>query len=201
MHRAFASCCLVAALSCCSAALTFAQSFNLDFGAQFGAPSTSYGAAAGQPGFWNERTGFEDETATLVDIQGNKTALTIVPSLPFGQAGYDHPATTGDDQALMDDYFDLHSVPATFEIRGLAVGTYAVYSYVWAPDEAAFQTSLGIQGRPPRLIGGVWPGEFREGITHSRDVVRVVAGTPLVISVFGIPKGTFNGLQLVQLSR
>jgi hypothetical protein len=199
MHRAMLSFCLAASVSAL-AARAQAQSFNIDLGTQFGAPSASYGAAAGQAGFWNERTGFEDETATLVDIQGHKTAVTLVPSLPFGQAGFDHPATSGDDQALMDDYFDLHSVPATFEVRGLAAGTYAVYSYLWAPDEALYQTSLSVAGRPARLIGGAWPGGFREGVTHSRDVVHVGASETLVLSVFGIPKGTFNGLQLVQLA-
>ena len=184
-----------------SAPAAWSQSFNIDLGTQFGAPSPGYGAAASQPGFWNERNGFEDETATLVSVKGEKTAVTLVPSLPFGQAGFDFPGTTGDDQALLDDYFDLHSVPATFEIRGLAAGTYAVYTYAWAPDEAAFKTSVSLAGRPARLIGGAWPGGFQEGITHSRDVVRISPGGTIVIAVFGIPKGTMNGLQVVQLSR
>ena len=177
-----------------------AQSFNVDYGTQFGAPPTSYGAAAGQAGFWNEISGLEEGAVSLVDVDGRKTEVTIVPSLPFGQAGFDQPATVGDDQALMDDYFDLHSVPATFEIGGLTAGTYAVYTYLWAPDEPAFRTSLSVAGRPARLIGGAWPGGFHEGITHSRDVAHVDEGQSLVLAVFGIPKGTLNGLQLVKLS-
>ena len=183
-----------------SAARASAQSFNVDYGTQFGIPSAHYGAAADQPGFWNEISGLEGDPVALVDVTGRKTAVTIVPSLPFGQAGFDQPATSGDDQALMDDYFDLHSVPATFEIRGLSAGTYAVYTYLWAPDEPAFRTSLSVANRPARLIGGAWPGGFREGITHSRDVVHVDDGASLLLAVFGIPKGTLNGLQLVKLS-
>jgi len=177
-----------------------AQSFNVDFGTQFGPPNTSYGAAAGQPGFWNERNGFEDESTTLVDVLGRKTAVTVAFSLPFGQAGFDNPATVGDDQALLDDYFDLHSVPATIEVRGLAKGAYAVYTYLWAPDSPDYRTSLSVSGRPARWIGGAWPGGLREGITHSRDVVQVPQGGTIVLSVFGLPKGSLNGLQIVQLS-
>jgi len=202
MHLAKRLFCLVSTLTLSAALATSlrAQSFNVDYGSQFGLPSASFGAAAEQAGFWNERTGLEDESTTLVDVRGEKTGVRIIPSLPFWQAGFDFPATTGDVQALMDDYFDLHSVPATFEVQGLAVGTYAVYTYLSAPDSPDFRTSLSVAGRPAKLIGGIWPGGFREGVTHSRDVVRVGSGESLVLSVFGLPKGTLNGLQLVQLS-
>jgi hypothetical protein len=176
-----------------------AQSFNVDFGDAFGTPADSFGAAVGQAGHWNSITGLEEEPPRLVDVRGNLTGVVLAFSLPFGQAQFDHPGTTGDDQALLDDYLDLHSVPATLEIRGLQAGAYALYTYAWAPDEPAFRTVVGVDGHRTEIIGGEWTGTYVEGVTHAIHIVGAAPDRPVIISLFGLGKGTLNGLQIVRI--
>ena len=121
-----------------TAATGNAQSFNVDYGSAFGTPSSSYGAAANQPGLWNAVDANTPPVA-LKDVDGNATRVRVFEQLPFGPASFDDPATSGDDEALMDDYLDLHSVPHTFEIHGLQPGPQMVnenlgltYTMVWS---------------------------------------------------------------------
>jgi hypothetical protein len=176
-----------------------AQSFNVDYGGGYGGPSDAYEAAARQPGVWNTITGLEADPVPLLDVDGRLTSVVIVPSLPFGESRTDFPALSGDDHALLDDYFDIHSTPSTFEIRGLAPGGYAVYTYAFAPDADDYRTIVGINGRRTVLVGGGWPGTFVEGITHARHVVGVAPGKPLDVTLLGIGHGTLNGFQIVRL--
>lgn len=180
-------------------AIAAAQSFNVDYGDTFGTPSPAFGAAAGQAGPWNTITGLEDGPVALVDVAGRKTSVVIVPSLPFGAAATGNTEIPADDQPLLDDYFDLHSVPATFQIQGLAPGAYAIYTYAWAPDDSSYRTFIGIDGRRSVLVGGAWPGGFVEGITHARHVVGAAAGRPVNLTVLGLGHGTLNGIQIVRL--
>ncbi len=176
-----------------------AQSFNVDYGSSTPAPSASYGAAAEQPGPWNAITGLEDRAVALVDVAGQQTAVTINPDLPFGPAAFNHPGTSGDAEALLDDYLDLHSVPAAFHVDGLQPGTYVVYTYAWAPDEAAFKTFVTVNGADTQIVGGKWPGGLRKSITHAVHVAGIAEGESLDIQTFGLGKGTLNGLQLVRM--
>jgi len=178
-----------------------AQSFNVDFSELAGAPSPTYGAAAGQAGQWMTIPSFNSGGLfPLVDTSGIARPATIVPSLPNGPATFDHPATVGDDEALLDDYFDLRSAPTLIEVIGLDPGTYDVFVYTWAPDDGRFGTFVSIQGVDQGLIGGEWPGGLVEGITHSAERVTIGAGEPLGLNFFGITKGTLNGLQIVPVA-
>ena len=173
------------------------QAFNVDYGSANPAPTEGYGAAAGQPGTWNVISGLEERLVPLVTIDGQPSAVTIEPDLPFGPAAFDNPGTVGDDDALLDDYLDLHSVPAAFHLHGLQPGAYVVLTYAWAPDEAAFKTSVTVNGGDTQLVGGKWPGGLRLGITHARHLVGIAEGETLDIQTFGLGKGTLNGLQVV----
>ena len=189
---------LVASLSFVRAG---AAGFNVDFGAGAGIPPATHGGPAGQPGHWNVVTGLEPEPIELFDVEGVPSDVTVVLSLPFGQASADHPETAGGEQALLDDYLDLHSVPATMEIRGLPKGTWALTTIAWAPDLPGARTSVGFEGRHPTLVGGEWTGEYRARVTHAVHHAHVRAGDVVTLRLFGIGRGTLNGLQITGAGR
>lgn len=175
---------------------SFAVGYNVDFGSGAGVPSDDHGGPADQPGHWNVITGLEPEPIELFDTDAVTSSVTVSFSLPFGQAQLDHPDTDGDVGALMDDYFDLHSVPATMEIRGLPKGSYEITVISWAPDFPGARTSIGFEGRRSVLVGGEWPGGYRRGMTHAVLHAHAAKGDVITIRLFGIGKGTLNGLQI-----
>lgn len=187
----------------CIAALAWApaasaQSLNVDFGTAFGPPSDEYGAAADQPGVWNSLGGNDDAPQPLLDTRGDPSGVTVTPQLPSGPAFFDNPGTSGDDQSLMDDYLDLHSHPQTFTLSGLRAGAYTVYTYAWAPDDAAYYTFVDVNDKGGVPIGGEWPGHHQEGVTFARHTVQVGAGEDLVVYTFALLHGSLNGIQVVQ---
>lgn len=176
----------------------WAQSFNLDVAEGAGTPNPNYGGAARQPGAWNSHPGNDMTPFALKDLSGNTSNVTLWMPLPFGPAHADHPATGGDEAALLDDYFDLHSTPAAFELVGLRPGRYGVYTYAWAPDDAAFRTTVEVNGQGAVLIGGGWPGSLAEGFVYAHHQVTITGTQSLSIFTFGRPRGTLNGLQIVE---
>ncbi len=172
-----------------------AQSLNIDYGFPETVPPQSYGAAAHQPGLWNNLLGADDPSG-LKDIQGNSTAVQIVADLPFGLAYTDHPGTTGGDEALLDDYLDLHDTPSAFNIVGLIPGKYSVYTYAWAPDIDQFRTLVTV-GHNTQSIGGVWNGTLEQGTTYAKHTITIANDQPLSIRTFGLGAGTLNGFQIV----
>lgn len=177
----------------------FAQAINIDYGVDAGTPADTFGAASGQAGVWNSLSGFEDEPVFLQDTSGNDTEVGLIRSLPFGQALSDAPETTGDMAALLDDYLDLHSVPAEFMFTDIQPGEYLLYAYSWPPDNSNYRTSLWVNDDSDnaQLVGGAWPGGFQQGITHAVHTAQVNDDRTLVLHTFGLTKGTLNGLQLV----
>lgn len=178
-----------------------AAGFNVDFGVGAGIPSAAHAGPAGSPGHWNVVTGLEPEPIELLATDGTPSNVTVTFSLPFGQAWTDHPGTSGDVASLLDDYFDLHSVPATMEIRGLTKGNYEITTIAWAPDLPGARTSVSLEGRRPVLVGGEWTGGYREGVTHAVLRTHAKEDDVVVVRLFGIGKGTLNGLQIVRLGR
>lgn len=184
----------------CSTPSARSQSFNIDYGSTFGTPSSTYGAAANQPGFWNAVDSNGPPFPVLRDVDGVPTRVRINQQLPFGPAAFDDIDTTGDDQALMDDYLDLHSVPHTFVITGLQPGWYSIYTYAWAPDSVFFGTVVEVEKLGPQTIGGAWPGKHQQGVTFAKHDVVVTKGKRLKLFTFGLTKGTLNGFQFVRHS-
>ena len=182
-----------------SGAASSAQHINIDAGSVATA-SAAYGGAAAQPGVWNVYEGNDGAAFPLVDLTGAATAVTLTPSLPFGPATYDHPATAGDDAALMDDYLSLHSTPGTFEIAGLAEGQYSVFTYAWAPDDAALKTTVDVNALGAQTIGGGWPGGQQVGVTYAKHDVVVKPGDTVSIFMHGVPQGTLNGFQIAPVT-
>ena len=84
--------------------ITTGQSLNLDLGpapgSSAGVPSPGFGAAADTTGVWNDVT--VRDTSSLVDLSGTPRGLAAHRGLPFLEVS-DHPGTTGDVAALLDD--------------------------------------------------------------------------------------------------
>ena len=194
---------VIGAIACAVGVLPLsvdAQSFNVDVnGIDFGVPSDGYGAAPGQAGTWN-----------TVDASGIPVVLDGLDGIPTGVSilisdgalfSFDNAGTAGDDQALMDDVFDLGGVGGGTNVlfSGLAEGTYGVFTYAWAPVSDTLLTEVDVLGGTgPQLVGGAWPGGFGLGTTHAADVVAVGAGGELSIDLATFDGfGSLNGVQLV----
>lgn len=173
------------------------MSFNIDFGMGAGKPLPDFAGAGGQPGSWYTVPDFNEGGVEVGNIFDEELGVFVDASLPFGAASFDHPGTVGGFGALFDDYLDLHSIPSQMFVTGLSAGTYDIYIYAWAPDEPAFKTSVTIQDEFVGSIGGVWPGGFVDGVTHAYRRVTLGADETLTIGLFGIGKGTLNGMQIV----
>jgi hypothetical protein len=186
-----------------------AQNVNVDVGNLSGTPSSSYGAAAAQAGFWN---GLDASSlGTVFPLQGLNGAATGV-SVSYqlfgnglGNFSFNHAGTSGGDEALMDDLQDIGSGSslATWTFSGLSAGTYNVYTYAWAPDDPVNSKSrVKVQGSsdPEQTLGGPWPGSQALGVTYARHALTVGASGQIVVEVRpSIDFGSVNGIQLVAL--
>lgn len=180
-------------------AAAHAQAINIDVGILplFGTPSDAYGAAAGQAGTWNAVIP-GTISFSLMNTDGAPTLADIVASggSPFQN---DNPATSGDDQALMDDI----SCPATgitWTLSGLIAGEYDVYTYAWAPDTPLFRTEVTVNGEPSQIVGGVWVPGHELGTTYALHSITVAAGQAVTIVTAPSPGSNFgavNGFQIV----
>lgn len=166
-----------------------AQSINIDVGPTAGSnPFPNYGGAAAQPGTWN----WFDVNPALLNVPRPMSSLTGAVtgvSMRFtaglgGNFSFNHPATVGGDEALLDDVHDIGpGLVARYEIAGLAATGYWVYTYAWAPDNVAFRTEVSVAGSydPPQRIGGAWPGAQRYQVTFAKHFVVVPPGGLLTI--------------------
>jgi hypothetical protein len=136
----------------------------------------------------------------LVDLTGGPTAATLTRvSGAVGNFSFNNAGTSGDDEALMDDVQDIGSVAATTTWRfdNLAAGNYMVFTYAWAPDNAAFLTDVSVNGGPTTFVGGAWPSGYVFPTTHAIDSVAVAAGGSITIVLTTANSfGSFNGVQL-----
>jgi len=186
-----------------SAAAT-AQSFNLDCLNVYGNPTGAYGAAASQPGYWNNIDGFGGALpVALTDVGGTLTTVTMDASAGFNFS-FNNAATSGDDQALMDD-LQCTAGTTVWTINGLAAGDYKVYAYAWAPDNpTGFLTGVAVTGGSAGTQscgGAAWSGAHVAGITYVTDQVNgVLAGGSLTIT-FSVVSGfgSVNGMQIEKL--
>jgi hypothetical protein len=192
------------------AAPAAAQSFNVDIGITFGAPSSSYGAAAGQSGNWNEidMAGPINNPMSLTDVNGTASAVTVeYNKTGNGNFSFDNTNTTGDDEALLDDCVDVGSgttAKVKYTFLNLNPGTYDVYVYAFAPDNrTGFIAGVEVIGgtKGIQTCGGVdWGGTHVMGETYVTDTVTVVSGGALRVRYStntGFASG--NGIQVVEV--
>ena len=189
--------------------LGLGQSFNVDldaFGgppeAGNGAPSVSFGAAANQPGFWNRVRANHFGTTALFDLSGAASTLLYDAVLISGSGrAFNNPANTGDFSLLLNDVCDL-SPNGILVFRGLASGTYNVYSYAVEPLPQIDPIEVfvdGALGTNPQFVNGPMPGNaFGLGITHSLHTVFVSDGTITIrMRSISSPTAPVNGFQVV----
>ncbi|HYE02128.1 MAG TPA: hypothetical protein VD963_02715 [Phycisphaerales bacterium] len=189
-----------------------AQSFNVDLdtapGAPgAGAPATTFGAAAGQAGFWNTLTGSTATAITLSDLLGNASRVMLTrSSAAGGNFSSANANANGDFALLMEDGQDLSAStgPVSYVFSGLAPGSYDVYTYANAPDFGPDMTIIATTNPTgsanPQTIGGNYPAPdtFGVGITHALHSVTVGSDGLLTITADGDVGsfGTVNGFQL-----
>jgi hypothetical protein len=197
---ASAACALASAPLC-------AQSFNVDIGLDFGAPFDAYGAAASQPGRWNEldMTGTTFTPNALLDLSGAAATATI----EFNKAGagnlsFDNLLTTGNDESLLDDFNDIGSLTNSkvkYTFAGLLPGDYDVYVYSWAPDQPLNYVSnvevIGGANGIQACGGNDWTGAHVLGETYVMDTYTSIAGEVIVRITTNAGFATCNGIQIV----
>jgi hypothetical protein len=184
-----------------------AQTVNVDVANLSGTPSSSYGAAAVQAGFWNGIDASALGTVfPLQDLNGAATSVSVSYQLfgnGLGNFSFNHAGTSGGDEALMDDLQDIGSGSslALWTFSGLSPGTYTVYTYAWAPDDPVNSRSrVNVQGSsdPEQTLGGAWPGSHALGVTYARHELVVSGSGQIVVEVRpSIGFGSVNGIQLV----
>jgi hypothetical protein len=186
-----------------------AQSFNIAFAPGGQAPAPAY-PAAGRPGQWLALTAAHNtNTYNLVDVDGVITGVRLWQYGGTALLSNDDPATSGDDQLLMDDCLVTYSPTletCTF-FYNLIEGEYEILVYAMMPGQPAVQSYTSCDEEPgyPHLVcGGPWPGGHRLGITYSRHIARAGEGFPGLLRIHsGVVPGqppeagaAMNGLQL-----
>ena len=202
------------------------QSLNVDInrasGSGSGVPSSAYGAAAGQPGVWNDVAPGTSGTVTLVGLDGSSSGVTLTRG---GNGGGDSGTVAGsstDYGKLLWDYeygFQVSGL-AQVTFSGLDQGFYRLYVYAYLPGSKGFfvdtygftvyYTNYVSVEMPVSTVGtgstsgAVGPDVFQEGKTHVIIDLNVPAGAPnVVVHVFTDSSNSLgfcalNGLQLVK---
>jgi hypothetical protein len=182
-----------------------AQSFNIDMGPQppfSPLPTPAFGAAAMQPGTWNDISPAITVPAPLVGLNGVLSGVTIMRQGGGGPAFFDNPGTVGEDQSLMDDYQDIGpaGTTTTWTFSGLATGDYTLFTYAWSPVIPTGQVIVsGGTITPPQPCGGPWPGMQVQGTTYTVHHFSISGGSAIAITITTLGgSGGLGGLQLVQ---
>lgn len=190
---------------CLVASESPAQDFNIDFGVIGDPPSAAYGAV-GQAGHWND---IGVLTTTRIPLRGLDGQLT--PVVIYGIGGtqmlnFDHPLSTGEDDALIDDMLIGFNDPVDVcvWIQNLQDGYYEVTNYALTPndDDLLSRVRVDFANEGPRFVGGAWTGAHAEGVTYTRHHIHVTDGEIAFHSgewAAGVQSG-LNGVQIRLLS-
>ncbi len=166
--------------------------FNIDFGFQAGPPSSDYGAAALQPGRWNE-VGLG--MTRLTDTSGFDTFVTIDVS-SMDDTGFAGGMPVGPDELLLFDNF-FNDLAQTWQanVCGLNPMSYDVYLY--APSHRNVPSGdVTVNGAAVASIEGDPGGTLIAGTSYA-VVSTVAAGGTIAISGSASAFSGLAGLQLV----
>lgn len=211
--RAAYPACLVACLFLAGPA-AFGQSFNIDFDFPSappalggGPPSAAFGAAAGQPGYWNAVW----STTTLWrlrDLQGSPANVWLDTRGLVGRntGAWNFTGNTGDYAKLLNDGESVAPL-STLLLTGLQPGEYIVTTYAVFPDsEWQSPTLVAIDGawagENPQRVTGPMPGNsFEHLITHSIHHVTIELDVMRLTLWVDLPNrgGMLNGIQIQQV--
>jgi hypothetical protein len=188
------------------------QSFNINIGPPGVKPSSNYGGA-GLPGLWNEiNTASGGQTLNLRDVNGVVTDVRVTQIGGTFLRSVNPPATTGDDDLLLDDHLVTYSptLETCLFINALDPGRYEVIIYGWMalmPTGRSWCSSDEEPGFPAtrQEVGGLWPGHHEENLSFSRHLC-IVPQTGLLRLHSGIVPGynpadgaAMNGVQIRKL--
>jgi hypothetical protein len=191
-----------AAATLLAAAPAHGQAINIDFGDAATVPPPSY-AAAGWAGVWNAIPVLPPgQRFDLVGLDGASIAAKI-----YGIGGTvmlvaNDPATSGDDEKLLDDMFVGYNAPVDLclWLEDLVDGEYEITTYALTPNDPTLLSPVRVDsGTPgPTNVGGAWAGAHAPGLTYARHVVTTLNGK------IGLHSGTYgaggqagvNGLQI-----
>ena len=100
--------------------------------------------------------------------------LALADSL-LNQSWLHQIGTSGDDEALLDDFTDLgcaNGDATSYTISGLPDDDYEIYTYAWASDGAGLRTDITVTGSPDplQIVGGDWTGSHVMGVTYARGI-------------------------------
>lgn len=159
---------------------------------QHGTPGPGFAGAAPFPGAWNRLDvhaviGTTTTTPPLFDTGGTPTGVVLewtTQGTNLDGFTFDSPLTSGDDEALLDDYGYARG-PSSLTFHGLPPATYDVIVYALAVDGSTFVTSVATRGSqdPLQLVSGTFTIGYALRVTHSRHTVDVASGAPLVIDL------------------
>jgi hypothetical protein len=192
---------------------TTAQAINVDLHRgepdpkNAGTPSGAYGAASSQAGTWNGVTVLELGPHPLLDTAGNPSGVALTLSSTIGGRVGDNPTTFGDDEALLDDGYNIPdglTTSVTLTITGLAAGPYHIYTYAWDLSAPSYRSAIvDVNAIGPVVVSppdDVFNG-FTIGETHAVHSLTIATGTDLVITVMNgddfYDQVTVNGFQIV----
>lgn len=189
-------------------AISAAQSFNVDLDvmagdpvAGNGAPSSSFGGAAGQPGLWNRVNCVTAGPIPLFDTSGSLTG-TVLTVTGFGSGGGSNlPINTGDYALLLNDYADIFG-SLTYTLTGITLGSYEIYTYAvnasgfTSPVPVHISVTGGIEG--VLTVTGPMPGNsFANQITHAVHHSNLMTNTLQIRLEGSAPHAKVNGFQVV----
>ncbi len=197
---------LSAATLLCLASAAFGQSFNIDCGddsglagVSAGVPPSTYGTATAALS-WVVSGGVKD----LNNMPTGVTTSCVLVGNSVGNFYFNSPATSGDDEKLLDDCQDVGNggTPSslTWTFSGLMNGCYDVYVYAWAPDNASYVTFVEDPNTPGvgTVVGGAYTGSLVQGAQYTVYSVQITTGS-LVIHVTSNGAlanfGSVNGFQ------
>jgi hypothetical protein len=177
-----------------------ATPINIDFGRLPNSiPSSTFGAASGQAGFWNDiQSSFI--VNGLRDLSGNVTGINLT-LVAFTLGGTDETAPDGDGADLMEDnFYSFPNEAWALTLTGLADGLYDVFLY--EPHNSAVGTGAGnVNGVAfNHITGNFAAGVFLEGQNFHHLTGVSVSGGLLTAGGSSVNFSGLSGLQLVQAS-
>jgi len=167
-----------------------AVGLNVDFGTEFSVPASSYGAASGQAGHWNQ---IGLGVSALDDVTGAASAasISVTATVDSGFAG-----TPVDDtgELLNDNFFSSGGTSWSVDVSGLAAGDYLLFLY--APTNGVVSTgAMTVDGVPVASLPGDTSGTLIEGTSWTVVAVSFTGGT-LSITGSDVDTSGLAGLQV-----
>ena len=188
------------------------QSFNIDLDVFFGspetgngAPSSQFGGAAEQPGYWNRVAAPVGTPVSLLGLCGQSTGVTVTKFADHagGSGGFNFQGNTGDYALLLNDAEQVATLVSggtmTHIFSGLGPGIYDLYTYaahiagaqvdtpVFMPEAVQFQM---------QIVTGPMPGNSLEYlITHSIHRFEVNNGNTVHVTITQ-PPGLEDGMHI-----